>query len=67
MRGPCGTNRCAQVGDFIDLQVSGRTAWAAFVDVCVATCVRDAKAENDGGEALVVRVPLGAPREPARR
>jgi hypothetical protein len=58
VRGICAGNRCQQVGDFIDVQISGDDAWAAFVDACVGSCVRGPRAANNSGELLVMRVPL---------
>lgn len=53
VRGTCGPIRCKAVYDFIDVVLDKRgQPWAAYVDICIATCAEGA-AGNQGNEGVV--------------
>lgn len=59
-RGLCGHTRCHGMNDFIDLTVDpeGRP-WAAFVDVCTESCVKDPKVHFDHAVGLAATLVAG--------
>lgn len=69
----CGPGRCGRVFDFIDVEIGpDGTPWAAFVDACVGTCLKD-RDPNDkafpvsaGDEGFVGRLVRGPRLSPRR-
>jgi hypothetical protein len=57
VRGVCPQTKCGPVYDFIDVVIApDDTAWAAFVDGCLATCATVESAPNDGSEGLATLI-----------
>lgn len=56
--GECGPRRCHAAYDFIDVQLRGTVAWAAFVDGCDGSvCI---ELGEEFGEGIVGRLAVDA-------
>ncbi|HEV2756824.1 MAG TPA: sialidase family protein [Actinomycetota bacterium] len=60
-RGRCGPGRCGLVFDFIDVGIApDGSAYATFVDACVAICADKNGASNYGSDGVVVHIVGGS-------